>query len=43
MKSVDTGKLLVTGQVLDLPDGKEVLVGWQSRIGEPLIRSDISI
>ena len=43
MKSVDTGKLLVTGQVLDLPGGGEVLVGWQSRIGEPLIRSDISI
>jgi hydroxylamine oxidation protein HaoB len=43
MKSVATGKLLVTGQVLDLPGGKEVLVGWQSRIGEPLIRSDISI
>ena len=43
MKSVATGKLLVTGQVLDLPGGEEVLVGWQSRIGEPLIRSDISL
>jgi hydroxylamine oxidation protein HaoB len=43
MKTLETGKLLVAGEVLDLPDGKEILVGWQSKVGEPLIRSDISV
>jgi hydroxylamine oxidation protein HaoB len=42
MKTLGTGKLLVAGEVLDLPDGREILVGWQSKVGEPLIRSDIS-
>lgn len=43
LRTVEHGKLLVTGQVLDLPEGKDILVGWQSQLGEPLIRSDILV
>ena len=42
LRTVDHGKLLVTGQVVDVPDGEDILVGWRSEVGEPLIRSDIS-
>lgn len=43
MRTIEHGKVLATGEVLDLPDGETILVGWQSRVGEPLIRSDISV
>ena len=42
LRSAGQGKLLASGQVLVLPDGKDMLVGWRSEIGEPLLRSDIS-
>ena len=42
LRSVDQGRLLASGQVLALPDGKDILVGWRSEVGEPLLRSDIS-
>lgn len=42
LRSADHGKLLASGQMLTLPDGKDVIVGWRSEIGEPLLRSDIS-
>lgn len=43
LRNGDQGKLLATGRVLALPDGEQVLVGWTSAIGEPLLRSDISV
>ncbi len=42
LRSAGQGKLLASGQLLTLPDGKDILVGWRSEIGEPLLRSDIS-
>lgn len=42
LRGAEHGKLLAVGQVLALPDGKDILVGWHSEIGEPLLRSDIS-
>ena len=42
LRSVGQGKLLASGQMLVLPDGEDILVGWRSEIGEPLLRSDIS-
>jgi hydroxylamine oxidation protein HaoB len=42
LKTADTGKLLVSGEMLE-QDGKPGLViGWKSEIGEPVLRSDIS-
>ena len=43
LKTADTGKTLVTGTVLERPGEKALIVGWQSEIGEPVLRSDISI
>lgn len=43
LRTIEHGKLLVTGQVLDLPGDEDILVGWTSEIGEPLLRSDISV
>lgn len=42
LRSAGQGKLLATGQMLVLPDGRDILVGWRSEIGEPLLRSDVS-
>lgn len=42
LRSAGQGKLLVRAEALALPDGRELLVGWRSEVGEPLLRSDIS-
>lgn len=36
------GRALATAHVLDHPQAGEILLGWESAIGEPLLRSDIS-
>lgn len=42
LKLADQPKVLASAHVLDHPQAGEVLVGWESAIGEPLLRSDIS-
>lgn len=42
LKTADTGKKLVAGTVLERPGKPDLIVGWRSEIGEPVLRSDIS-
>lgn len=42
LKLPDHERVLATAHVLDHPRAGEILVGWESAIGEPLLRSDIS-
>lgn len=37
----DAGRAVATGQVVTLPDGGEVIVGWAADAKEPVLRSDI--
>lgn len=43
LRTGEQGKLLASGQVLALSDGRDMLVGWRSEVGEPLLRSDVSV
>lgn len=42
LKTESTGKLLVTGEVLEREGKPALIIGWKSEIGEPVLRSDIS-
>ncbi|KQZ78215.1 hypothetical protein ASD64_12775 [Mesorhizobium sp. Root157] len=41
LKTAATGKLLVSGNVLAREGKPDLIVGWKSEIGEPVLRSDI--
>lgn len=42
LKLPGEARALATAHVLDHPQAGEILVGWESAIGEPLLRSDFS-
>jgi hydroxylamine oxidation protein HaoB len=43
LRTADTGKLLVSGEVLEREGKPGLIIGWKSEIGEPVLRSDISV
>lgn len=43
LKTQNTGKLVASGQMLQQPGRPGLIIGWKSEIGEPVLRSDISM